>query len=88
MNIQPLVQQLEGIVADYEAMIPHSRHNDLSDLPKHQRQALVTRAVAAINRIAGTRSVYANEVSRVLRKLPNLHTHTSSIIGIVKAVAC
>lgn len=86
MNVQPLVQQLEGIVADYEAMIPRSQHNDLSDLPKHERQALVTRAVAAVHRISGERSAYANEVARVLRELPHLHTHTSSIIGVVKAL--
>lgn len=86
MNIQPLLQQLEEIVAYYEEMLPRSEHNDLSDLPKHERQALVTRAVAAISRISGERSAYANEVKRVLKDLPHLHTHTSSIVGIVKAL--
>ncbi|MBX3628095.1 MAG: hypothetical protein KF892_24005 [Rhizobacter sp.] len=86
MNVQPLIQQLEGIVADYDAMVPRSQHNDLSDLPKQERQALVTRSVAAISRISGENSTYVNEAKRLLKDLPHLHTHTSSIIGVVKAL--
>ena len=86
MNVQPFIQQLESIVADYEAMIPRSQYKDLSDLPKPERQALVTRAVAAIVRIAGEHSTYANEVKRVFKELPHLHTHISSIAGVVTAL--
>ena len=86
MNVEPLIQQLEGLVVDYEAMVPRSEKKDLSDLPKHERQALVTRAVAAVTRISGEHSPYAGEVRRVLTDLPQLHLHTSSIIGVVKAL--
>jgi len=86
MNVQSLIQQLESIVADYQAMAPRAQYKDLSDLPQHERQALVTRSVAAINRISGEHSAYANEVKRVLKELPYLHTHTPSIVGVVKAL--
>jgi hypothetical protein len=86
MNVQPLIQQLEGILADYDAMLPRTQLNDLSDLPKHERQALVTRAVAAVNRISGEHSAYTEEVKRLLKQFPHLHSHTSSIIGVVKAL--
>jgi hypothetical protein len=64
MNINPLIEQLELIVAEFEAMSPKAKHNDLSDLPKHDRQALVTRAVAAVTRIGGTNSTYASEIQK------------------------
>ncbi len=86
MNVQPLIQQLEGIVTEYKAMALRSQHNDLSDLPKHQRQALVTRAVAAVSRVSGVHSTYAYEVQRVLKELPQLNQHTSSVIGVVNAL--
>lgn len=86
MDVKALSQQLEGILADYDAMIPRSQHKDLSDLPKHERQALLTRAIAAVNRITGENSTYAKEIRRLLTELPHLHNHTSSIIGVVKAL--
>jgi hypothetical protein len=86
MNIKPLIEQLELIVAEFEAMSPKAQHNDLSDLPKHDRQALVTRAVAAVTRIVGTNSTHAPEIQRLFKDLPHLHTHTTSIIGVVKAL--
>ncbi len=86
MNIDPLVQQLEGVVADYEALAAKSEHSDLSDLPEQHRQALVTRAIAAVKRISGDDSVYVKEVNRLLKRLPDLHAHMSSIIGVVRAL--
>jgi hypothetical protein len=86
LNTQPLIAQLEAIVAEHEAMVAKSQHNDLSDLPKPQRQALVTRAVAAVRRIGGQGSVYDADVQRNLTQTPALHVHTSSIIGVVQAL--
>jgi hypothetical protein len=63
-----------------------SQHKDLSDLSKSDRQSLVTRAIASVHRISGMNSTYSLEIKRIIEKLPHLHTHTSSIIGIVKAL--
>lgn len=86
MHVQPFIQQLENIVAEHDAMILRSKHKDLSDLTPHERQALVTRAIAAVSRISGAHSTYATEVQRILKQMPHLHLHVSSMIGIVSAL--
>ncbi len=86
MNTQPLVAQLQAIVDDFAALSQRSQHNDLSDLPKHERQALVTRAVAAVNRVAGEKSPYAAEIRRLFGTLQHIHMHTTSVIGVVAAL--
>ncbi len=67
-------------------MQQRSEHNDLSDLPKSDRQSLVTRSVAAIHRITGTNSTYSIEIERLIKQSPHLHIHTSSILGVVQAL--
>jgi hypothetical protein len=86
MNIQPLIAQLEALVAEYDAMAMKSAHNDLSDLPKPDRQALVTRSIAAVRRISGKDSVYDQDVQRILTNSAALHVHTSPIMGVVKGL--
>lgn len=86
MKTDLFIQQLDAIISAYTTMQEQSRHDDLSDLQKHERQSLISRAIAAIHRISGNSSTYNAEVKRILERLPHLHTHTSSIIGIVKAL--
>jgi hypothetical protein len=86
MDAAPLIAQLEAILAEYDALAGKSEHKDLSDLPKPDRQALVTRAIAAVRRIGGRDSVYDQDVQRILRDSAALHVHTSPIIGVVKAL--
>ena len=83
MNTQPLIDQLKAIVDDFTALQRRSPHHDLSDLPRHEQQALVTRAVAAVHRITGPRSIYANELQRLFATQPHIYQHISSIIGVV-----
>ena len=78
--------QLDSIVTDFEAMRTASQHNDLSDLPKDERQSLVTRCVAAVHRISGKESHYSMEIQRLVEEHPALHLHTSSVIGVAKAL--
>ena len=78
--------QLDGIVDDYEAMRNASKYTDLSDLPKDERQSLTTRSVAAVHRISGTTSTYSREIARIIEINPALHVHTSSVIGVAKAL--
>ena len=63
-----------------------SQHKDLSDLPKVDRQSLVTRSIVAVHRITGVNSTYSLEIERIIKELPPLHLHTSSIMGIVQAL--
>lgn len=81
-----LATQLKTLLAAFEQLKVGSKYNDLSDLPKSDRQSLVSRSIAAINRITGPNSSYSLDVERILRENKELHEHTSSIIGIVKAL--
>jgi hypothetical protein len=63
-----------------------SKLHDLSDTPKRERQALVTRAIVAIHRIGGNQSPYSKESERLLKTLPLLHEHTTSIMGVAKGL--
>lgn len=86
MNLQLLAQQLADIASEFEAMRRRSKYDDLSDMPEHESQALITRAVAAITRIAGETSAYATEVRRVLKQFPQMHQHLAMVIGVVHAL--
>ena len=86
MNTDIFLPQLETLLIEFNSMRSKSEHNDISDLPKTERQALVTKSIAAINRIVGKNSIYANEVERIIKESPSLHIHTSSIIGIIIAL--
>lgn len=79
-------QQLQSILQEFASMQAKSQLHDLSDLPKHDRQALVMRAMASIQRIGGKESSYSKEAERLLQSMPLLHYHTSSILGVVKGL--
>lgn len=86
LDLNIIDAQLESVIKEYQSFKPRSQYNDLSDLPKDERQALVTRAIAAVHRISGAGSPYSLDIERILIKLPHLHDHTSSIVGVVRAL--
>jgi len=86
MDYKIFEAQLDELLTEFNEMQNRSRHDDLSDLPNYERQGLVTRGVAAIERIAGKDSAYAQEIVRILAKWPHLHIHTPYILGVVKAL--
>lgn len=81
-----LIEQLDSLLQKYSELLQKSKHNDLSDLSKVERQSIVTRGIAAICRISGNDSVYVREINRILNGTPELHLHTSRVIGIVQAL--
>ena len=86
MNNAGFEQQLESILRDFAAMQGKSAVKDLSDLSKDDRQALVTRAVAAVRQITGKNSPYSEEIERLFETMPQLHVHMTSIMGVVKGL--
>jgi hypothetical protein len=86
MDTQIYIQQLDELVIEFNSLRPKSQFNDLSDLPKNDRQSLITRSIAAVYRISSSSSQYSQDIRRILDKEPELHVHTSSIIGIVQAL--
>lgn len=86
MESSVFITQLESVLAEYKALAARSQHNDLSDLPMPDRQAVITRAIAAARRITGEQSPYCCEIARLQAHQPHLFMHTSGVIGVVKGL--
>ena len=86
MQTDTYLSQLDSILSAAGNMQRQARHDDLSDLPEPERQALVTRALSAIARISGKDSSYSKDAQRVIAHQPYLHMHTPQIVGIVAAL--
>jgi hypothetical protein len=86
VNFKIFEAQLDAILIAYSEIQKRARYDDLSDIPSEDRQSLVTRGIATIERIAGRNSTYAKEVARLLVKWPHLHIHTPYILGVVQAL--
>lgn len=86
MDYSTFIQQLDTLIGLHLTMKQRSQYSDLSDLPKTERQSLVTRVIAAVHRVAGVNSTYSIEIERIIKRAPDLHLHTSSIIGVAQAL--
>ena len=68
MGIQEdFLAQLDGLLVEFEGMIRNSKYDDASDLPDEEVGRFVSRAEAAIQRIAGRPSTYADQSDRVFK---------------------
>ncbi|WP_454735395.1 hypothetical protein [Cupriavidus necator] len=86
MNPNKLSEQLDVNLATYKKLQNKSDYDDLSDLPMEEQQALVTRSIAAVSRIAGENSVYAKDIRRVMTMNTQMHLHIGPVLGIVRAL--
>jgi hypothetical protein len=64
---QQLIAQLATVLKDFRLLKGRSQHNDLSDLPENQLTGFISRARAAIHRIAGQSSTYAKHCEEIMR---------------------
>jgi len=58
------LKQIDAVLGYQEVMRENSEYDDLSGMPKWEYQRIITMALAAIERIAGRDSVYAQEAQR------------------------
>jgi hypothetical protein len=86
MQPDDFVKQLENLLETFRKMQEKSKHADLGDLPKPERQSLIIRSIASIHRVTGTNSTYSNEVERLLKQYIHLHHYTTSVMGVVQAL--
>jgi hypothetical protein len=86
MDNTKFINQLDLLLDLYRNFQQQSKHNDLSDLSKQERQSLVSRGIAAIHRITGLESTFSQEIKRLIGNTPALHGHTSSVMGVVLAL--
>lgn len=86
MKPDVFVTQLENLLDIFSQMQRRSGVADLGDLPKPERQSLITRSIASIQRISGTNSTYSKEAERLVKHHIHIHKYTTSIMGVVQAL--
>jgi hypothetical protein len=69
MGVQDeLLAQLDDVLAEFGALLKRSKHDDISDLPEVEVTRFVTRARAAIDRVAGRPSPYVDQCDRIFKE--------------------
>ena len=62
-----LIAQLDDVIAEFSTLRKRSKYDDVSDLPEMEVTTFVSRAEAAIIRVAGRPSSYAEQSDRVFK---------------------
>jgi hypothetical protein len=83
---EQFIQQLDEIWAEWDALRAKSGYSDLSDLPDNKVVRLVTRARAAVHRIAGPRSAYIDQCEECIKAAPYLSAALGQLIGVVDSL--
>lgn len=83
---QTLLTQLDAIVGAHEALVAAAEYDDLSDRPDTDSQSFISRASAAVERVAGPQSIYAQQVRGILQSKEYRGTQANLISGVVKAL--
>jgi hypothetical protein len=87
MTIQDqLVSQLDEVLAEFAALLKRSQYDDISDLPEAEVTKFVSRAEAAIQRVAGRPSPYADQSDRVFKQGGYTGLMARSLAGILQSL--
>src|SRR5262249_25935614 len=82
-----ILNQIDSLLSEYNDLRPKSQHSDLSGLPREDVTALVTRIVAAIERLSPPGSRYIENVRQHNQSRGGNAGHIlPSIVGIMKAL--
>src|SRR5438046_1720378 len=61
------IAQLDELIQEFSALRKRSQYDDISDLPEGEVVRFVTRARAAIHRVAGKPSVYFDQCEEIIK---------------------
>ena len=84
-----LLQQIDATLAYQKVMREKSKYEDLSDLPHWEYERIITMALAVIQRVTGTDSVYthqAKEASKPKGVRPDYFSSFKIVIGILESL--
>jgi hypothetical protein len=80
------IAQLDAVLAEFRDLRARSRHDDLSDLPEGDAIRFITRARAAIERIAGSPSAYVDQCERHATSNAYAGYIAIHIVGVVESL--
>jgi len=82
-----LKSQLEAVLSAYQQLVQKSKYDDLSDLRRQDHQRVTTLMRAAVHRVGGSNSTYAQQVENILsRTLTHDGFKVTELAGIVDAL--
>lgn len=64
---EQLVEQIDDVLNEFAGLLGRSKYDDVSDQPEADVGRFVSRAEAAIHRVAGRPSAYADQCERVVK---------------------
>ena len=86
IDSQLLARQLDDILSSYKELSARSRQNDLSDLPIPDLQRIITQSQAAVIRVTGVASSYAQQVADIIARGDWDCHKVRSLVGVVQAL--
>lgn len=83
-----LMQQIDAALAYQKVMREKGKNEDLSGLPNWEYERIITMALAAIQRIAGADSVYAQQAKDAIQSKDPVDYYPSykKVIGILESL--
>jgi hypothetical protein len=86
LDVSSLSAQLDAVISSFGQLKSRSGYSDLSDLPHNETAKLLSQARAAVHRIAGADSVYAEQVDASLDRKLHDGTQCFLVVGVVEAL--
>jgi hypothetical protein len=84
--IKALCEQLDGLVAAATILRSRSQYDDLSDLPEAEHHKLLSRQLAAIQRITDASSAYAGQAQEIMKANVYQGTKIMRLCGVLEAI--
>ena len=86
MNKDFFVEQLNNVIIRYESLNSRSQHDDLSGIAVEDIYETLTRAKAAVTRIAGTQSEYYQGIEYIMKTNAYVGKQLKFIMGTISAL--
>jgi len=81
-----LKSQLEAALSEYQQLVQKSKYDDLSDLRGHDHQRATALMRAAVHRVGGSNSTYAQQVEHILGRVSGDGYKVTELAGIIDAL--
>lgn len=84
--VKALCGQLDGLLGAAAELRGKSKHDDISDLPEAEHHKLLSRQLAAIQRITDTSSAYAVQAQETMKSKEYQGTKVMQLCGVIEAI--
>jgi hypothetical protein len=86
LDQKAVLGQIDSLLGKYDEARSRSKHEDISDLPEEEPTELLTRIVAAIERLSPPGSRYVKNSSEYMNKSAVVGYKLTLVVGVLKAL--